>query len=77
MNDTLDTSSAYTARCSRLPSDLAAEGYVVARMGTTSYGQVCSIENGRNSSQHLSVNIDSRYSVEDKFLPGFGMLMQS
>ena len=42
MNDTLDTSSAYTGQVftATLATDLAAEGYVVARMGTTVYGQV-------------------------------------
>jgi len=42
MNDTVDTSSAYTGQLftATLATDLAAEGYVVARMGTTVYGQV-------------------------------------
>ena len=42
MNDTVDTSSAYPGQVftATLATDLAAEGYVVARMGTTVYGQV-------------------------------------
>jgi len=42
MSETLDTSSAYTGQVftATLATDLAAEGYVVARMGTTVYGQV-------------------------------------
>ena len=41
-SETLDTSSAYTGQVftATLSTDLAAEGYVVARMGTTVYGQV-------------------------------------
>lgn len=42
MVDSLDTNSAYTGQVftATLATDLAAEGYVVARMGTTVYGQV-------------------------------------
>jgi hypothetical protein len=42
MMDSLDTNSAYTGQVftATLATDLAAEGYVVARMGTTVYGQV-------------------------------------
>jgi hypothetical protein len=42
MVDRLDTNSAYTGQVftATLATDLAAEGYVVARMGTTVYGQV-------------------------------------
>ena len=42
MTDTLDTDSAYTGQVftATLATDLAAEGYVVARTGTTVYGQV-------------------------------------
>ena len=42
MVDSLDTNSAYTGQVftATLATDLAGEGYVVARMGTTVYGQV-------------------------------------
>jgi hypothetical protein len=42
MADALDTNSAYTGQVftATLVTDLAAEGYVVARTGTTVYGQV-------------------------------------
>jgi len=52
MNDTLDTSSAYTGQVftATLATDLAAEGYVVARMGTTVYGQVLEANSARRGS---------------------------
>ena len=52
MADTLDTSSAYTGQVftATLATDLAAEGYVVARMGTTVYGQVLEANSARRGS---------------------------
>jgi hypothetical protein len=52
MADTVDTSSAYTGQVftATLATDLAAEGYVVARMGTTIYGQVLEANSARRGS---------------------------
>jgi len=52
MADALDTSSAYTGQVftATLATDLAAEGYVVARMGTTVYGQVLEANSARRGS---------------------------
>ena len=60
MAEALDTSSAYTGQVftATLATDLAAEGYVVARMGTTVYGQVLEANSARLGSGRSQLKLE-------------------